>query len=389
MGGILITAPAFRAVPVEPLGWYFHVPFCAAKCRYCDFYSIPVDAELVAGYLDAVRRELSIRAPSRPVASVFVGGGTPTVLPEPVLEALLEAAAGSAASGIEFTVEANPASTADMKLRTLRRLGVNRLSLGVQSFHADELRLLGRVHDPGQIAASFTAARGVGFENINLDLIYGTPGQTLDRWGESLRLAVELNPEHLSCYALTYEPGTPMARLRDRGAITPCDEEAEAAMFEAAVERLTAAGYEHYEISNFARPGRRCLANMIYWKNCEYLGIGPSAVSYLDGVRRKNVPDVRRYIEAMKSSPDEAVIEEETLSPRARACETAIQMLRLTEGIDLDEFRRRTGFAAEELFAEQVGRFVGEGLLHVSPASIRLTRRGLLLANLVMADFAP
>lgn len=387
--GTVDAAVESLTVPTEPIGWYFHVPFCAAKCRYCDFYSVPLEAGLVASYADAVRRELSTRDPRRPVTSIFIGGGTPTVLPERALEMLLTLAEGAAASGIEYTVEANPASTADLKLRTLRRFGVNRLSLGVQSFHADELGVLGRIHDPDQIVSAFAAARSAGFDNISLDLIYGIPGQTSDRWGESLRRAVDLGPEHLSCYALTYEAGTPMARLREEGAIIPCDEEVEAEMFETAIEQLGRAGYEHYEISNFARPGRRCRANMIYWKNREYLGVGPSAVSYLGGVRKRNLPDVRHYIKAMHGNPDEAVVEEETLSPEARVRETAIQMLRLTEGIDVEEFRTRTGYDPGELFAEQVACFVGEGLLGVSPTSIRLTRRGLLLANRVMAEFAP
>lgn len=370
------------------MGWYIHVPFCAAKCRYCDFYSIPLDPALVVGFVEAAGRELFARDPGRPVTSIFVGGGTPTVMPDEALETLLAPASRRATPGIEFTVEANPASSVDMKLHLLWRIGANRLSVGGQSFHSDELRLLGRLHDPGDIASALDAARAAGFQNLNLDLIYGIPGQTLDRWRESLRMAVDLGPEHLSCYALTYEPDTPMTRLRLSGAITPCGEDLEAEMFEAAIEQLTLAGYEHYEISNFARPGKRCRANMIYWENREYLGIGPSAVSYLDGVRRKNVVDVRRYVECMRSGPASTTAEEERLSPTATACETAIQMLRLIEGINLGEFRRRTGYDAGELFAEQIDRFVGEGLLEASPVCVRLTRRGMLLANRVMVEFA-
>ncbi len=386
---IVETAQNKPGATGEAIGWYVHVPFCTAKCRYCDFYSVPVEAGPAADFGRVAGEELSTRDPGRPVASVFVGGGTPTVLPEEVLEALLASLGGGGRAGIEYTVEANPASAVEMKLQLLRRLGVNRLSLGVQSFHAAELRLLGRLHDPGHIASSFAAARAAGFDNINLDLIYGIPGQTLGHWRESLHLAAELGPEHLSCYALTYEPHTPMTRLRQLGAIIPCGEEIEAGMFEDAIERLTRAGYEHYEISNFAKPGRRCRANMIYWENREYLGIGPSAVSYLGGVRRKNIPDVRRYIEVLSGGPGEIVEEEERLSPEASACETAMQMLRLTEGINLEGFRRRTGHDAAEFFAEPISRFVKEGLLEATPACVRLTRRGMLLANRVMVEFAP
>jgi oxygen-independent coproporphyrinogen-3 oxidase len=198
---------------------------------------------------------------------------------------------------------------------------------------------------------------------------------------------VDLDPQHLSCYGLTYEPGTAFTRWRDGGEITPCGETLEAEMFELTIDELTAAGFEHYEISNFARPGRRCRANIIYWENREYLGVGPSAVSYLDGLRRRNIADVGRYLELMETNPDATVAEEERLSPHARACETAIQMLRMTEGIDVNSFRRQTGIDPTALFAAQIDWFTGLGLLAAAEGSIRLTRRGLLVANRVMGEF--
>jgi oxygen-independent coproporphyrinogen-3 oxidase len=239
------------------------------------------------------------------------------------------------------------------------------------------------------VAQTVAAARAAGFTNLNLDLIFAIPGQTLAGWGETLRRAVNLGPEHLSCYCLTYEPGTRLTRLRDEGRIRPGDEESEAEMFEAAIDLLTAAGYEHYEISNFARPGRRCQANMIYWENREYLGIGPSAVSYLDGVRSRNVADVRRYIDLMRTDPAAVVVEQERLDDLRRAGETAIQMLRLTEGIDVEKFRRMTGCEPHRLFARQIREFGELGLLAATPQSIRLTRRGMVVANRIMAEMLP
>jgi len=374
------------SLPSTAIGWYVHLPFCATKCGYCDFYSLPTVPALISGLVWAIREELALRDPGRPVETIFVGGGTPTVLPAEALEAILRTLRERCGPCREFTVEANPSSADELKLDVLRRLGVNRLSLGAQSFDARDLRVLERIHDPAHIAESVALARASGFENINLDLIYAVPGQTLGRWRDNLRRAIDLETEHLSCYALMYEPGTLLTRQRLRGRILPADEELEAEMFELAIDELVAAGFEHYEISNFARPGRRCRANVIYWENREYLGVGPSAVSYLAGVRRKNLPDVRRYVELMRTDPDAIVVEEESLDPSGRASETAIQMLRLTEGIDRRLFRQLTGFDAQALFARQIEHFTGLGLMSVDPASIRLTRRGMLVSNQVMLE---
>lgn len=337
----------------------------------------------------ALSAEMAERDPGRQTESVFIGGGTPTVLPASALAALLAPVRDRTAPVAEFTVEANPSSTDELKLDLLRRHGVNRISFGAQSFHADDLEVLQRLHDPRHIVESVCAARAAGFENINLDLIYAVPGQTLARWRDSLRRAVDLETEHLACYALMYEPGTQLTQLRRNGRIVACDEELEADMFELTIDELTAAGFEHYEISNFAKPGRRCHANVIYWQNREYLGIGPSAVSYLDGARQKNVPDVRQYIDGMKTGPASIVIERERLAPVARACETAVQMLRLTDGIDINLFRRLTGMDPASLFAEPLRRFSTAGLMQATADSIRLTRRGMLVANRIMSDLLP
>lgn len=369
------------------IGWYVHLPFCSTKCGYCDFYSLPTLPHLVNALVAAIRREAALRDPARPVESVFIGGGTPTVLPGEALGAILDAVCQRTAGAAEFSVEANPSSADELKLALLRSKGVNRLSLGAQSFNADDLTVLERLHAPEHIPASVRLAREAGFDNVNLDLIYGIPGQTPERWRETLRQAIDLGTEHLACYSLMYEPGTSLTRLRRDGRLTPCDDDVEADMFEETIDLLSAAGYEHYEISNFAKPGRQCRANVIYWENREYLGIGPSAVSYLDGTRRRNVPDVRRYVNAMRDDPAAIVEEEEMLDDLAHCCETAVQMLRLARGIERSRFESQTGQDPCVLFAEPIARMREEGLLHPGDDRIRLTRKGMLLANYVMREF--
>lgn len=370
-----------------PIGWYVHLPFCRTKCGYCDFYSLPTLPHLIDDLIGAITREIELRDPRRAVETIFVGGGTPTELPGEALQKLLGYVSNRTGPVGEWTVEANPSSTTDLKLEVLQTAGVNRISFGAQSFHEDDLRVLERIHDPVHIGESVRAARAAGFENVNLDLIYGIPGQSVARWRETLARAIDLGPDHLSCYSLMYEDGTALTRLKRDGNLTPCDEDVEAEMFDVTIETLTAAGYMHYEISNFAREGRVCRANIIYWENREYLGVGPSAVSYLNGERRKNIPDVRKYCEWMTASPESIAAEREELSPRERAGETAVQMLRLTRGIDLRAFERRTGIDASVLFAEPIRRFSEMGLVDANSSVVRLTHAGLLVSNRVMQEF--
>lgn len=387
--------PRTSATPAKPIGWYIHLPFCRSKCGYCDFYSLPMIPELLDGWGRSLLLEMAIRDPGRPVETVFIGGGTPTELPAERLEAILTAVADRVGRPAEWTVEANPASATTSLFERLRRLGADRLSIGAQSFNVRELQFLDRIHGPDDVDEAVRAARDAGFENLSLDLIYAIPGQSLDSWRTSLNRAVDLGVEHLSCYGLTYEDGTPLMSRRQQGEITPCDESLEIDMFELTIEQLAAAGFEHYEISNFAKPGKRCRANLVYWHNREYVGFGPSAVSYLDGLRTRNVPDVRRYVALMSALPegggparaDAIVVERERLDPRRRACETAVQMLRLMEGIDAEAFRSTSGLDAHMLFAEPIRRLGRASLLSVTDEAIRLTPRGMLLANRVMAEF--
>ena len=370
-----------------PVGWYVHLPFCRTKCGYCDFYSLPTIEHLIPALVTALESELAARNPYRPVTTIFIGGGTPTELPQPALERLLMHIGAAAEAVDEWTVEANPSSASELKLETLAAAGVSRVSFGAQSFFEEDLRVLERLHDSSHILESVAAARAVGLENINLDFIYGVPGQPLERWRETLSRAIDTGVPHLSCYALMYEPGTSLTRLKQQGRMEPIDESIEAEMFELTIEMLTAAGYEHYEISNFAKADKLCQANLIYWRNEEYLGIGPSAVSYLDGERRKNLADVRKYVEIAPVDVEALVVECEALSTPERAAETAVQMLRLTDGIDVTRFQEQCGIDPHLLFAAPIEEMSRAGLLAVTDTRLRLTRRGLLLSNYVMRGF--
>lgn len=373
----------------DAISLYVHVPFCTTKCGYCDFYSVAGREADADRLVRAMVTELTARRREWPAMyrTVFVGGGTPTRLDAPALAALMDAiSACDREPGCEFTVEANPETVDEQKLRILRSAGVNRLSLGAQSFHDSELAVLERVHDPASVERSVQMARSAGFERINLDLIFGVPGQTLASWRESLRRAVDLEPTHLACYGLTYEPKTTLTARRDRGLITPCDEGLEAEMFQTTIDWLAEAGFEQYELSNYARPGHRCKHNLCYWQNEPYLGIGPSAASYLGGRRWRNVPSLDRYVQVIEGGAL-AEIESETLDRLAAVRETAMLGLRLRDGIDVVAVRARFGVDPVALFAPLMTPHIKRGWLATDDHRIALTRSGLLFANDVMGDF--
>ncbi len=371
-------------------GLYLHIPFCQAKCGYCDFYSVAVCDLPTLPLIQAVARELAGRladAPD-PITTVFVGGGTPTVLATAELAELMRPLKKivDRHRPAEFTVEANPGTVEDSKLDLLTEAGVDRISMGAQSFHWSELETLERIHAPDDIPKGVQACRRHGFGRINLDLIFGIPGQTLANWRESLRRTIDLGVEHVACYGLTYEPGTPLTARRQRGLIVPCDDELEAEMYLAAIDDLQAGGYEQYEISNFARPGQRCLHNLTYWRNQPYVGVGPSAAGYLDGVRYKNVPSIEGYVQAIEQE-GHAVVESEKLTGAALAGETAMLQLRLNEGLVFDEFLRRTGIDGRDGFANSIARYAEKGWLTVTERGVALSRTGRLMADAVIADF--
>lgn len=385
-----VTAPALEPVAgppwLIPRAAYVHVPFCAHHCGYCDFAVVAGRDHLADAYLDALAAELSRLGRPRPVETIFLGGGTPTHLSPAQLERLL----GLLGEWLplegcpEFTVEANPGTLDADKVAVLAGHGVNRLSLGAQSFAPDLLRFLERDHDASQIAHAVALARGAGTQ-ASLDLIFGVPGQTPDGWQRDLETALALAPDHVSTYGLTYEMGTPLWKRRRSGEVIAAGEVDELAMYARAIDVLGAAGFEHYEISNHARPGRRCRHNEVYWANESYLGFGLGAARYVGGRREVNTRDIRTYIRRSLAG-ESPVAQAEELPPEDRARETLAVQLRRAEGIDRARFRVQTGFDLDALAGEAVARHVALGLLEDTGASVRLTRQGKYVADTVIRN---
>ena len=375
---------------LAPRAVYVHVPFCRSLCGYCDFYSVIPAPGAGEPLVDALLSELELRQHRERIRAetIFVGGGTPTVLEPRALERLLAALRELAPDGApsEFTVEANPATVTPDVAEVLAGAGVTRVSIGAQSFDPADLRVLQRTHEPPQVGQTVAVCRDAGLDDINLDLIFAIPGQTLDRWRGNIDAALALEPTHLSCYSLTFEPGTRLHEQLEAGRVQRLDADLDAAMYELAIDMLAAAGLEHYEISNFARPGRRCRHNLVYWHNQPYVGIGPSGAGFVAGVRYKNVSDVAAYVAAIRAGRlPEAEREQRDADQQAR--ESAMLGLRLVEGLDRAAFAERFGRDPTAYFAHAVARHVERGLLEVTPEKVRLTRAGLLLADTVVADF--
>ncbi|MGE4441161.1 MAG: radical SAM family heme chaperone HemW [Desulfomicrobium sp.] len=366
---------------------YVHVPFCVRKCGYCAFHSGPFSRDAARFYVRQVLREMADwgRVLGRvPVESVYFGGGTPSLLEAGQIAALLEAAdsAFSLSAGVEITLEANPDSALeDGFLGSVRGLGVNRLSLGVQSLRDDALIMLGRPHDGSQARLAAHAAREAGFLNLSLDLIWGLPGQNVERWLDDLRGAVELAPEHISCYGLSLEDGVPLTRQVEEGALALPDEESAARMYLDGSEFLESCGYAHYEISNYARPGRESRHNRGYWAGNEYLGLGPAAVSTIKDRRWSNPTGLKDYAAAVAKGSMRCEVE--VLSARTRLQEMVMLSLRTREGLDLEKFKATTGteFPWRHPAVEQLR---SSGLACLRAGHLQLTRKGMLVSNSVI-----
>ena len=368
-------------------GLYVHVPFCARKCRYCAFYSVIGDLDLQRRYLAAIRRELELYAFGRPFSSGYIGGGSPTALDISVLQDLVAVTGNLLEKNAELTVEVNPAQASKDLFVSLKALGVNRISIGAQTFTESQLEFLGRLHSVGDIYDCVQYARGAGFENIGLDLIYAVPGSTLADWKKTLKAAVSLNPSHISAYALTYEDGSLLRDQLDNGQIVPIDDATDRAMYETAIETLAANGFGQYEISNFSRPGFQCIHNLRYWQNLPYIGIGPSAASWQRGKRTENIADLRQYFD-MINKGQFAYESDCAISPTQSACETAVLGLRTRTGINLERFRQQTGFDATELFGPVIERHLADGWLQTDASFLRLSRKALAVADSILCDFA-
>ena len=386
--GLVEQSPLSAAVPwLLPRAVYLHIPFCAHRCGYCDFATVAGRDALASRYLDALAAELTTLGQPAEVETVFIGGGTPTYLTHADLERLLVLVRNwfILAGGYEWTVEANPGTLDRTKVHLLADHGVTRVSLGAQSFHRSLLKVLERNHDPDDVPRAVELVRS-RIQNLSLDLIFGVPGQELSAWREDLDAALRLQPSHLSAYGLTYEKGTPLWKQREAGVVKPVDEELERQMYAEAMDRISSAGLVQYEIANFARPGFECRHNLVYWANHAYHGFGLGAARYVQGRRAINTRELDAYMgRALRGeSPEQQA---EVLTPLERAAETAMLHIRRCRGIDRRAFREQTGFELDEIAGKAVQRHVEGGLLADDGESVRLTREGRFLADLVCSAF--
>jgi len=371
---------------VRVRGLYIHIPFCFHKCHYCDFYSIVDTRDRQHAFVERLIGELASfdSICEGQVETIFIGGGTPTLLEPRLMSRLLGeiATLGIAAPGAEFTVEANPETVTEEVADVLAAGGVNRASVGAQSFDAGHLKTLERWHDPANVERSLTRLRRAGIGNVNLDLICAIPGQTLEDASADLDRAVALDPAHLSVYTLIYEPNTPLHFRLTQSAVVPVDEDVEAAMYEATIHRLAAAGYEHYEVSNWSKPGAMCRHNRLYWTNADWWALGPSAAGHVRGTRWKNWPRLGEYLDSEGFAP---ITDVETLDADRRAGEALMLRLRLMEGVPLNELDALLA-SSSAVRRGAIERRIALGHLEQANGRLRLTRSGLLVADDVFID---
>lgn len=364
-----------------PRAAYIHVPFCRHRCGYCNFTLIAGRDDLIGRYLHALAKELMLLGSPQPVDTLFFGGGTPTHLPPEQLQQLFDLVREwfPLGHGGEFSAEANPLDLTPARCDVLQRAGVNRISLGVQSFSARKLKILERDHSPSDIAASVARAKTVA-PSVSLDLIFGVPDELPGEWEHDLQQALALTPQHISTYGLTIEKGTSFFPRVSRGELQPANEEAAASMYERTIDALTAAGYEHYEVSNFALPGHRCRHNETYWLGREYFAAGPGAARYVSGAREMNHRSTTAWLQRLERN-ESPVSEREEIGSEDRARERLVFGLRRLAGINVHEFARELGYSVEQLGGAALERFVEQGLLERSSDTLQLTRRGLLISD--------
>lgn len=371
-------------------GLYIHIPFCATRCSYCDFYS-QTNSALRSEYIQALIAEMSIRRAevTDTIGTLYFGGGTPSLLSPQEIGRIIEQVYRlfSFSSDAEITLEANPDDLNTSYVQELRTLPINRISMGAQSFHDEDLHFLNRRHNARQVFEAVDACRNAGLTNLSIDLIYGLPAQTPARWQENISAVLALSPPHLSAYHLIYEEGTPLTRLLHAGKVREVDEEVSLELFRMLREQLTGAGYEHYEISNFACSGYHSCHNSSYWQDTPYLGLGPSAHSF-DGrrTRRCNPSDIRRYIVSMAAG--KPLFTEEILTDNDRYNEVVMTRLRTACGLSPDQIGHLFGKESAERCIRTAAPFIRDGLLHEeADGRIRLTEKGIFLSDRIISEF--
>ena len=366
---------------MESIGLYIHIPFCRQKCLYCDFPSWAGKDGQMQAYVDALEKEIKVqgrRYAEKRVISVFFGGGTPTALSIPMLRHLMQAVmeSFSLTADAEITTEANPGTLSIEMAAALRQMGFNRLSMGVQAWQNEKLKQLGRIHTIEDFLENYRAVRQAGFDNVNVDLMFALPRQTMAQWQETVSRITALQPEHISAYSLILEEGTPFYERY----------ETDREMYHWAVDYWAEHGYRQYEISNFAREGRQSRHNRIYWQAEEYLGLGLGAHSYMEGERFHNSYDLQKYI-AAKGNPALLKEDAETITEADALAEFMFLGLRLTEGISFARFRQRFGKDMEAVYGKELRELTEQGLLLQDAAGVRLSRRGIDVSNFVFEKF--
>ena len=368
------------------LGLYFHIPFCIKKCEYCDFLSGPATRTRQEDYIYALLREMKTisEKEKRSVDTIFIGGGTPSVPDCDVMEKFLKGMREdfNVSPDAEITIEANPGTLTPEKLQLYRKYGINRISIGLQSPKDKELKILGRIHNYSQFLESYHMAREAGFSNINIDLMFAIPGQTCKGWLENLRTVAELGPEHISAYSLIIEEGTPFYKKE----LDLPDEDSEYIMYEDTGRILGEYGYHQYEISNYAKKGRRCRHNEGYWTRMEYLGLGLGAASLLGNRRFSNTDSMEEYLKN-SGSPEKIRKNQENLSTYDEMAEFMFLGLRMTEGISVKRFQECFGVSIEKIYGKVIDGYKKQGLLIEKNGRIFLSRPGIHVSNTIMADF--
>lgn len=364
-------------------GLYIHIPFCVKKCEYCDFVSYTGKENSIDAYIDAVKAEAASYK-GQDIGTVFIGGGTPTVMSAAQIERLCVAIKENfnISDSVEWTAEANPGTVTAEKAEAMLNSGINRVSVGVQSFNDNELRAAGRIHSAEIAYKTIELLSREGFENISIDLMASLPYQTRQSFERSLKTAVSLPLKHISVYSLIIEEGTPIKKKYEDGIYAEPDEDTDRELYSYTQSFLEDSGFYRYEISNYAKPGYESKHNMLYWNCEEYIGLGVAAHSYIDGVRYSNGPELERYISGIFADG-----EREQLSKRDMMGEFMMLGLRKVHGVSVDEFFRRFGCRLEDIFRNQLKKHISAGLLEYDGERCRLTERGLDLANTVMCDF--
>lgn len=367
---------------------YIHIPFCIKKCTYCNFNSINYEKKLVDAYICTITKEIDLIKYKQCFKTIYIGGGTPTSLNTNQLESLLTAVnkCVNRDTLVEYTIEANPGTLTQDKINILLENNINRISLGAQSFNNNCLKMLGRIHSAEETISTISLLKERGFKNINIDLIFGTPSQTYKDWERDLDMAISLEPDHISTYSLTYEDETPLKKLLLMEKIKAIDENDDLERYKLSINKLKNRGFEHYEISNFAKNGKYSKHNIVYWKNLGYIGIGAGAFSFTNGDRESNESNVEKYIDNCNSVSNKCTFREH-LTPKDHAAETIIMGLRMRSGISNNRLLSQTGFGFDDIFDDKILRLREEGFINFSNGRLTLTEKGLYVADSVMVEF--